>query len=98
MSHLAGDRTVRQVEHAPLSERLAGWQRRHPAVGVCPIVLHGRPADLQLAQAEGTQLVVVGTRSRGAVARALLGSTSRGLLRHSPCPVAVVRQTSRPDR
>jgi nucleotide-binding universal stress UspA family protein len=43
MSRLAGDRTVRQVEHAPLSERLIGWQRRHPAVGVCPVVLHGRP-------------------------------------------------------
>lgn len=91
MSRLAGDQTVRQAEHAPLSERLAGWRRRHPAVGVCPMVLRGRPTDLLLAQAEGAQLVVVGTCGRGAAARALLGSTSRGLLRHSPCPVAVVR-------
>jgi nucleotide-binding universal stress UspA family protein len=91
MSRLAGDRITRQVEPAPLSERLTSWQRRHPAVGMRSVVLHGRPAELLLAQAEGAQLAVVGTRSRGAAARALLGSTSRGLLRHSPCPVAVVR-------
>jgi Universal stress protein family len=34
---------------------------------------------------------VVGTRARGPAARALLGSTSRALLRHSACPVAVIR-------
>jgi nucleotide-binding universal stress UspA family protein len=90
MSRLAGDRAGHQVEHALLSERLADWQRRYPAVEARHMVLRGRPTELLLAQAEGAQLVVVGTRSRGAAARALLGSTSRGLLRHSPCPVAVV--------
>lgn len=97
MNRLARDRTVRQVKHAPLSERLTCWQRRYPAVGVHPVVLHGQPAELLLAQAEGAQLVVVGTRSRGAAVRALLGSTSRGLLRHSPCPVAVVRPDVAPS-
>jgi hypothetical protein len=42
MSRLAGDRTVPHVEHALLSKRLAGWQRRYPAVGVRPGVRHGR--------------------------------------------------------
>jgi nucleotide-binding universal stress UspA family protein len=96
-NRLAGDRTVRQVKHAPLSERLTGWRQRYPAVGVRPVVLHGRPAEILLAQAEGAQLVVVGTRSRGVAARALLGSTNRGLLRHSPCPVAVVRPDIAPS-
>ncbi|MGH3965643.1 MAG: universal stress protein [Pseudonocardiaceae bacterium] len=80
MSRLAGDRTARQVEHALLSERLADWQRRYPTVEARHVVLRGRPTELLLAQAKGAQLVVVGTRSRGAAARALLGSTSRGLL------------------
>jgi hypothetical protein len=65
---------------------------------VRPVVVHGRPAELLLVQAGEAQLVVVGTRSRGAAARALLGSTSRGLLRHSPCPVAVVRPGITPAR
>jgi nucleotide-binding universal stress UspA family protein len=89
---LAGDRnTVSEVEHALISVRLADWRRRHPSVRVRPVVLRGRPTELLLAQAQGAQLVVVGTRSRSSAARPLLGSTSRGLLRHSPCPVAVVR-------
>lgn len=96
LSGLAGDRTDRQVEHGLLSERLAGWQRRYPAVEVRHVVVHGRRAELLLALAEGAQLVIVGTRSRGAAARVLLGSTSRALLRHSPCPVAVVRPVVAP--
>ena len=36
LSRLARDRTDRQVEHSLLSERLAGWQRRYPAVKVAP--------------------------------------------------------------
>jgi hypothetical protein len=34
LSRLAGDRTDRQVEHSLLSERLAGWRCRYPAVKV----------------------------------------------------------------
>jgi nucleotide-binding universal stress UspA family protein len=97
LSELAGDRTDCQVQHGLLSERLASWRRRYPAVEVRHVVVHGRRTELLLALAEGTQLVVVGTRSRGAAAKVLLGSTSRALLRHSPCPVAVVRPDAAPS-
>ncbi|MER6949116.1 universal stress protein [Nonomuraea sp. NPDC000554] len=35
--------------------------------------------------------MVVGSHSRNALQRALLGSVSRGALHHAHCPVAVIR-------
>jgi nucleotide-binding universal stress UspA family protein len=56
-------------------------------------VLAGNPADEIVAYADSTDtnLIVVGSRGRGAVAGALLGSVSRDVLRESRRPVLVVR-------
>ncbi|MFF0373977.1 universal stress protein [Actinoplanes missouriensis] len=48
------------------------------------------PAEALTRAAADAQLVVVGSRGRGAVRGMLLGSVSQHLLRHSPCTVAVV--------
>lgn len=43
------------------------------------------------AEAEGADLVVVGSHGRGAVERFFIGSVSDHVVRHAHCPVLVVR-------
>lgn len=63
-------------------------------------VLHGEPAEAisQAAGAEDVDLVIVGTRARGALARTLLGSVADTLLSHCPKPLMVVPETPRKVR
>lgn len=49
-------------------------------------------AILAAAAEAGSDLIVVGSRGRGRIAGAILGSTARALARHSPVPVLVVRE------
>jgi nucleotide-binding universal stress UspA family protein len=46
---------------------------------------------LRVAEAEPTDLVVVGSRGLGALTRFLIGSTSERVARHAPCSVLVAR-------
>ena len=56
------------------------------------VVLNGRPAETlaDLAEKRNAWLVVIGSRGRGAVARALLGSVADRLVRICHQPVLVV--------
>ncbi|WP_431955552.1 universal stress protein [Nocardia lijiangensis] len=45
-----------------------------------------------LDHSAGARMIVVGTRERGSLRRALLGSVSSALARRAHCPVAVVRE------
>ena len=58
-------------------------------------VLAGPPAETILAMAStvDAELIVVGTRGRGALSRALFGSTTGELLRTTRIPIAVVPPT-----
>lgn len=53
------------------------------------------PAICEVAAAMGADVVVVGSHGSGFVRRVLVGSVSQYVVRHSPCPVLVVR---RPDQ
>lgn len=49
------------------------------------------PAICNLAEEIGADVIVVGSRGRGAIKRALLGSVSTHVTNNAPCPVVVVR-------
>jgi nucleotide-binding universal stress UspA family protein len=51
---------------------------------------HAGPALVEAIEANRSDLVVVGTRGRGAVASLLTGSVTEYLVRHSTVPVVVV--------
>ncbi|MBM7775525.1 nucleotide-binding universal stress UspA family protein [Actinokineospora baliensis] len=74
-----------------LADRVHPWRTKFPDVPVDLVVARSRPTRLLIEQAADAELVVVGSRGRGGFAGLLLGSTSQALIRHSPCPVAVVR-------
>lgn len=63
------------------------------AATVEPVVRVGSPGPglCQLAEELGADVVVVGSRGRGALKRALLGSVSSHVVHNAPCPVMVIR-------
>ena len=59
-------------------------------------VRRGRPADALLDLCADVDLLVVGSRRWGTVARVLLGSTGESLAYHATCPILIVPRA--PDR
>ena len=57
------------------------------------LVLRGSPGPMlcDLAQERGARVIVMGTRGRGGIKRALLGSVSDHVVRNAPCPVVISR-------
>lgn len=60
------------------------------------IVLRGEPgAELcELARARSADVIVLGTRGHGGLRRAVLGSVSDHVVRHAPCPVLTIGETT----
>ncbi|MEA2578125.1 MAG: hypothetical protein QOD78_1713 [Chloroflexota bacterium] len=70
---------------------------RAMGIKVSFLVWTGDPGEsiVSAAEAEGVDLVVVGTHGRGTIGRFILGSVSDHVVRNAPCPVLVVRPPSR---
>jgi nucleotide-binding universal stress UspA family protein len=78
-------------EEKRFAERIAPWREKFPQVETRTLVTRARPADALVEHAAGAQLIVVGSRGRGAFTGLGLGSVSQAVLHHAECPVAVVR-------
>jgi len=61
-----------------------------PGVALERVAVEGSPAASVIAEAEGADLLVVGSRGHGRVHGLLLGSVSQQCVSHAPCPVAIV--------
>lgn len=69
----------------------AAFADEAPAVEVERKLVEGDPADVLLREAAEADLLVVGSRGRGGIAAALLGSVSKHVVSHAECPVVVVK-------
>ncbi|MER7756059.1 universal stress protein [Kitasatospora sp. NPDC097643] len=62
-----------------------------PGVRISETVTPGNATQALLEAARGAALLVVGSRGLGGFTGVLLGSVSRHLTEHAPCPVVVIR-------
>ena len=83
--------SLEQEAAALLAESIAGHSETYPDVLVKQELVRGHADEVLVDAGRTAELLVVGSRGRGAFRGLLLGSTSRSLVHNAPCPVAVVR-------
>ncbi|PVG81678.1 universal stress protein [Nocardioides gansuensis] len=81
--------------HADLERQVREVIRDGSRVEISLQPVHQRPAQALLDASRTAAMVVVGSRGRGGFAGLRLGSVSEKLVRHSHCPVTVVRDSGR---
>jgi nucleotide-binding universal stress UspA family protein len=88
----AGQERLREEELADARALLQDVARRLDARDAEQRAELGPPADriVGIADEENAALVVIGSRGRGDMKSALLGSVSHGVLSRATCPVVVV--------
>jgi nucleotide-binding universal stress UspA family protein len=80
---------IEKATHDALDRELAE-AGPDPGLAVERFVQEGPAADVIVDASKDAELVVVGTRGRGAIKTLLLGSTSQHVIQHATCPVVVV--------
>jgi nucleotide-binding universal stress UspA family protein len=83
---------VRERRQAAAQELVERGRRE--GVRVKFLVWEGDPGEsiLEVAHAEGADMIVLGSHGRGPIGRLILGSVSRHVVQHAAVPVVVVRR------
>ena len=88
---------VARAEEKTLTDILEPFRLRFPDVTVTAVSSRGSAPRELLRALDGAQLAVVGSRGRGRIAAALLGSTSQNLLHRADRTVIVYRDKGDPS-
>jgi nucleotide-binding universal stress UspA family protein len=81
-----------QARRDAFEDAIVRWEKEHSDITVLRQVALGGPRDALLTAAHDAQMLIVGARGRGGVRGMALGSVSRAVLDHAPCPVGVVHR------
>jgi nucleotide-binding universal stress UspA family protein len=76
-----------------LAEAIASAADASDQERITQVVTEGSAAQVLIEQADGADLLVVGSRGHGGFTEALLGSVSQHCVHHSRCPVVIIRGT-----
>jgi nucleotide-binding universal stress UspA family protein len=79
-----------QLGRKLIAQHLAKYQERYPGLRIAPLIVVDNPVESLLEAGRRAQLSVVGSWERMAEPRALVGSMTQMMLRHSPCTVVVL--------
>ena len=84
------------LDDAPAIQHLNLFQSRHPGVHVTRLVQSGHAGEAicRVTQDQHCDLIVLGTKPKSSILRALLGGVADHVLAHAPCPVLTVRESS----
>ena len=84
---------IAQLEAAARSKLDATLKRAREGLPASATFLHGDPREIvpQLAAHLKTDLIVMGTRGRKGLSRAIMGSVTETVMRNAPCAVLAVR-------
>jgi nucleotide-binding universal stress UspA family protein len=87
---LTAEGTTLEHQRLALAESIAGFAEQYPDVVVRRVLHGGMPGGRLLEYAENMDLLVVGRHQRTPAQEFMFGAASEWLIKHAPCPVAVV--------
>ena len=89
-------KTIERVAQEILAEQVEKIEEARGTVTEAHLRM-GRAAEeiVNLGEEIGAGLIIIGSRGRGGIRRALMGSVSDSVIRHAHCPVLVVRSEER---
>src|SRR5262245_31115046 len=82
----------RRLAEELLDRELAATGVTAAGIRIEPELVEGAPAKTLLDAAQQAELLVIGSDRHGKLAEIPLGRVGRECVRHSPCPVVIVRE------